>query len=559
MTSIADIRKKFPQYSEVSDGDLLMAIHQTLYPTIHIKDFMGAIDGSANAQITITRPEYKDYWRVEVQKPRSGESDRERQTRLEGTATGDVSTGGAVGNIARSGLQGITLGHGDEVVAAGASLLSGNPYSYELERERARLDLGRRENPVASTVSEIGGAMAIPLGAVGGATTRGAAAMQGAKTGAVMGAGYGFGVGEGFRDRLEGAAKSGVAGGALGGALGAAVPAATRSAQDAALRKSTKAVAKTAPAVDDLRAEAKRIYALVDQKGVAVREDVFGQFADDLSRTLATEGIDEVLTPTAARGLKRILQKAESGQPVSIREIETLRRVVNSTPKMAADADVRLVGAITGNIDDFVSRLVDGDVVSNAGAQGVGKDLKAARAIWSKVKKSERITQAIEAAEDVASGFENGLRVEFRKLLRDKKFMAGATDAEKAAIREVTRGSKVGNWLKRAGKIGFGRGQQSNVLSGVAASGVAGGLGTLIGGPGVGAFMAGAAPVVGQMASKGSEAVTSAAARRAAALAAAGGKVPALAPTAIQRMPANALSAAPRGAAPVLGNVFSPR
>ena len=35
MTSLSEIRQKYPQYKDVSDGDLLMGIHRKYYSRIH--------------------------------------------------------------------------------------------------------------------------------------------------------------------------------------------------------------------------------------------------------------------------------------------------------------------------------------------------------------------------------------------------------------------------------------------------------------------------------------------------------------------------------------------
>ena len=122
--------------------------------------------------------------------------------------------------------QGLMMGWGDEAEAWLRNKLQEG--SYEGNLQRIRKDYGQyvKENPIASTVSEVGGGLAPGVAAmfvpgmqpVGAATTLGGLARLsalGATSGAVSGAG----------SATEGQRGSGaVTGGALGGALGAAVP-----------------------------------------------------------------------------------------------------------------------------------------------------------------------------------------------------------------------------------------------------------------------------------------------------------------------------------------------
>lgn len=129
--------------------------------------------------------------------------------------------------------QGLTFGFGDEMTA-GIGALMGADYDTELARERSMLERASNEAPIASTVSEIGGAL-IPAAAslpyAAGKTLAGTV-MRGMGIGAAEGALAGFGGGEGgFVNRavgdgsLGGLAGSAVGMGTIGAALGGAIPA----------------------------------------------------------------------------------------------------------------------------------------------------------------------------------------------------------------------------------------------------------------------------------------------------------------------------------------------
>ena len=99
--------------------------------------------------------------------------------------------------------------------------------------------------------------------------------------------------------------------------------------------------------------------------------------------------------------------------------------------------------------------------------------------------------EAFKKAGDQATGFENGIRVQFRQILGNKRKSRGFTKEELGAMREVVRGTSLQNTAKMIGRFGFSEGQASNMLMG--SLGVAGGA--AIGGP-AGAV---AVPLVGQV------------------------------------------------------------
>lgn len=136
-----------------------------------------------------------------------------------------VNEGGRGGAMARSGLQGLTFGFGDEIVAGGAAALGPGNYSQNLAAERARLGQGRAEYPVATTGAEIAGAagtaIAAGYGRLPAMASTGQKTRAGAAIGSAEGATYGFGSGEGG---LQNRAERALYGAAGGAALGAAAP-----------------------------------------------------------------------------------------------------------------------------------------------------------------------------------------------------------------------------------------------------------------------------------------------------------------------------------------------
>lgn len=425
--------------------------------------------------------------------------------------------------------QGVTFGFGDEInagVRAAGDFIGGKPFgeSYDarLEHERALLDQTRAENPVASIAGEVGGAMLLPGAAIKGGASLARNVVRGAAIGGGQGAAYGFGDAEGgAQARFENAAKVG----AIGATAGAAVPYALSGVQKAldgrAVSKVSNAAAKAAPTDDALRLEAKTLFDSAKARGVRVRESAFTPLTDDIVAAAREFGTDPAITPGALAAVDRITKLTGD---VDWRDIETARRVAANAARNAkpGSPDQALSRALANKVDEFVFNLVDGDLTGGAAA-GLGKDLKEARAIWSRVKNSETITSAIDLASVAKSGFENGLRNEFIRLRKDAKFFKGLSKAEQSAIEKVIRGTNTGFILRLVGKFSFGQGQQSGLIGGTLGSGGAYAVGSSIGGPVGGALAIGAQQATSKAALQGSENVTRGLASRAEALARAGG------------------------------------
>jgi hypothetical protein len=62
VTSVAEIRTKYPQYDDMSDGDLLMGLHRKYYSDLTVEDFLSRIAGTENVRGTISNPELLKHW-----------------------------------------------------------------------------------------------------------------------------------------------------------------------------------------------------------------------------------------------------------------------------------------------------------------------------------------------------------------------------------------------------------------------------------------------------------------------------------------------------------------
>lgn len=498
MTSLTALRAQYPQYDSLSDGDFLYGIKRKYYPDMHPRQFFDAIDGAKNASATIKM--FRDEYREAVKAPLPGEDQDSAARRLYGTAEGPVGNPGGRGAVAaRSALQGLTFGAGDEIVARGASLLGGGDYETELQRERDRLALGRDQNPAIAATAEIGGALALP-GAIL-KPLRGRPVAEAGRSAGLAGLGgflYGFNSGEGGRDeRLRNAAVTA----SLSGILGAGAPAVggliERGLNSRAARGLQRELAKIAPDMDGLRARAGRIFDQADTVGLPAND--LPNAVSSISRRISRRPINAQVTPKAAGVMSDLEDVAtRPGGSVMFGELQDIRRLANAgASDFTNPAEQRAAGIIQEGIDEFV----------NNADPNLAPQIAEARKMWSQLRKSEVIQDVVEKAERQASGFENGLRIGIRQILNNKKRRAGFTRAEIEAMEAIVKGTPFGNVMKKLGRLSFGMGQQTNVLSGLTGSGIAGGLGMSALGP-AGAALGLIPPLIGYGAKRASQNTT---------------------------------------------------
>jgi hypothetical protein len=415
----------------------------------------------------------------------------------------------------RSGLQGLSFGFGDEgasAVAAGLEGLLGDgsviaapqsfgdAYSGALDRERGALQAGEEAYPWATMGAEVAGAMAAPAAAVGrGAGLLGNMA-RGASVGALEGAAYGFGKGEGgAANRGRSAAEMGLLGAVIGGAVPAVARAFRRSVPDA-------------PAVADLRQIADDLYKRADAAAPMPRAPMV-QMAQDTADELTRRGLDPDLTPQSNTVLSRVIDAATDPNPeIGFRELDILRRKAQVPAGNFGNPSEQALGSeVIERIDDLVDTM----------APTLGETAKEARAMWARMRKSDMIVKAMAKAQNAASGYENGLRIEFRRILNNPKLSRGLKAEERKALEAVVNGTKVGNFFRQIGKMGIGLGNQSN------------GLGAMVGSLTGGALLGPAGQVLFPAIGTGAKAITNsartAAAERALAMIASGGQ-PIMAP-----------------------------
>jgi hypothetical protein len=465
--------------------------------------------------------------------PKPGETPEQTSVRQYGTL-GYEKPGYGEG-MARSYLQGSTFAGGDEVVAGAAALLdplrrSGGMggtrderYNAYLANERGKLGQFREQYPVSAIASEVAGAiptaLAMPVGAP--ASTLGGRVVAGATSGALQGGLYGSLAGEGGP---EGRIKEAERGAIMGGGIGGAAPVLGAGVRKLSDRLAANRFIANAPTTPDLRQIGDDAFAAADAIAPATPANQFQQFVAQVSPVLKQEGLDPTLHPKASGILARF--EKESRSAAGPARMDTLRRLAARVAQ-STDADEARIGKIMlGQFEGFI------DNVSPQYGQALGD----ANQAWSQFKKSQLIDDAVERGSRAASGVENGIRIEFNKILNNPKLRRGLTPEQVEAMERVVEGTIPGNILRRVGKFSPGTGRQGSALISTLGGGLgAAGTGALTGSTLLGAAGAVAVPAVGYGAQKLAEASTVRSANLARALMATGANAPPTANPAIGR------------------------
>lgn len=257
---------------------------------------------------------------------------------------------------------------------------------------------------------------------------------------------------------------------------------------NAARNVASNLLKKSAPNVERLKETASAIYKSLDDSGVSVSEKSFGGLVDDIASTLKREGVDIDLTPKATAIVNRL--KSEKGAAKTLTELDTLRKVARGAAESIDKSESRLGVIAVNKIDEFL----DGIGSEITAGKEAGQAFRSARDLWQRARKTELLDQALVNAENQASGFENGIRTQFRQILKriDTGKQKGFTSEEREAIKKVVQGTKAGNIARFLGKFGVLDGVTSRSLTTLGGVGV---TGAVTGNP----IAAAAVPLVGQV------------------------------------------------------------
>lgn len=285
--------------------------------------------------------------------------------------------------------QGATFGLSDEITARLAAI-GPTTYDQELAKTRGLLDASREVNPKSNLVGEVGGALAMPAGAVKSGISLAGKAVRGAVSGAASGFAYGFGTGEG--DALKRAA-SGREAAAYGAVIGGIAPVVLTGAAKSLRR--IFAVSEARPAVETLRAAKTAAYRAVEAAGDTFQPPEIAGLWQSIAKKLDDADYVGGFGQQADIQLARIKKMADRNIPVTLSRLDDVRSRLWKAYSAASD-ETEILDMI-GSIDDMIE--------SRAGTSEL---MSAARLANSRFKKAEMLDAAFTHASNQVAGTGSG-------------------------------------------------------------------------------------------------------------------------------------------------------
>lgn len=414
----------------------------------------------------------------------------------------------------------------DSVPILGPSLLAGAEnakaamYGVDPALIRAETQGNQVMNPEATMAGAVAGTV-LPLVAAGGTALGGRLLGMTGTVPAQIGMGAVSGAALSGADTLArgGSWQDAAVNTAIGGALGGAVPAIGSKVADAfrgmAQNKAITQAVANAPAASELKSAASTLFNTVDNAGVQVAPNAFATEVADLVQKAQKLRMNPNLDAKATGAFQELVgaaQEAMAGKALSFGDLHNLRQIAQKAAVSAEGRDAMFANMIVDSIDKFVTK--PGAAITPNGP-ATGNTLLEAISTWGRAKRVGLIEEALYRAQNVASGFENGIRIEFRKILQNPNLRKQFTDIEIKELERVVQGTPGANLMKLIGKFGFGSGNASNMLGGSIGTTIGSALGGAFGPVGsiVGAGLAGGGAT---LARRGAEALTGKAAERAA-------------------------------------------
>lgn len=233
-----------------------------------------------------------------------------------------------------------------------------------------------------------------------------------------------------------------------------------------------KEISKAAPTIDELKTTSKVIFDEIDELGTTLKAAPVNSFVDEVIKDTRKLGLKPQVTPKAAGALDELKSVLEKPQ-ITLDDLQTARAVAqNAASDVTNKAEAMLGTKIIDDIDNFLDKSGVSIIDKAAGnAEDIGKRYRTARDLWGRARRSELVTEAFEKAKDQASGFENGLRVQLRQILNNKRQKRYFSQPEIEAMKKVVQGTKDANIAKLVGRLGFSESQATNIVGGALGAG----------------------------------------------------------------------------------------
>jgi hypothetical protein len=202
------------------------------------------------------------------------------------------------------------------------------------------------------------------------------------------------------------------------------------------------------PSAEELAARSQANYDVLDKSGFQLDAPQFASHMQGMAPKLrSSAGYDPRIMPKVDVALSNLTTTA----PKTVQELDTLRTIIGTAAKSADASERKAAKQLLDEFDTYVTTAPPSAIVSgNKTAMDAWKE---ARADYSKMKKSELITDIISDAEWAKGTQESSIASQLSSLAKNDKKMRFFTPDEQAAIREAAKGGKLQSMLNVMAKF----------------------------------------------------------------------------------------------------------
>jgi len=269
-------------------------------------------------------------------------------------------------------------------------------------------------------------------------------------------------------------------------------------------KKLDKALLTSSPGTQELRRVGGAVFDEISDLGVTIKPKGFAEFTDRIAKTMRSSGGSPRVDKEAFGALQEIRDVADTfaGRPVPLSEFEVLRKIAQSVASKADPSTSRLGNIMIDEMDSFLESANPKQLLNFPGRKvDLPERYRLARRLWGQAKRGEVIAEVIDKARRQQSGFENGLRIQVRQLLDNKKRIKFFSKDERAIMNDLITGTKTANFSRFFGKLAPNDGISNRILNSFAA----GGAGAFLTGTRAGAVIL---PAIGFVSSRLAERLT---------------------------------------------------
>lgn len=474
MASIAEIRKQYPQYEDLSDHELADKLHGKFYSDMPVGEFyIKAGIGPRKLEGTVDqlpapeggRSDNIEYTPQTTQQKYDEAANRVRERyfpNLSDEQWHEYITTGPGKPLDSLGLlnDSLTMGLSDEAGGAAGAVAHGLDSWENMGRafgdfqalEQARRDLGEEQSGLLGTGAKVAGAIMSgrPWNAALTAPTTAGKVVQAAGDAAVQGGIYGFASAEGdLADRAMG----GTIGAGTGAAIGTAAPLVAKGASDlwtaVTQRGADRAASRAAPTAKTIKSGSRAAYKQMEATGASVTMPALQKLKNNMQAAAKAEGLlfPSGQVSTAYPKISDVMRAVDefTQAPLDMKSLQTLHRHFRRAAGSVDPQEATMGGKMLDAFEDWVDTLPSsafagrGDDAMNYWAKGKSE--------WARFKKVQTIELAIERARRAKGGFAAGLRTQFNRILDNAKRQRGFTQSELEAMRKFAEGGKIEDFI----------------------------------------------------------------------------------------------------------------